>query len=554
MSIVVEKGAIRSQIRGIENLPIIYSFFEVIDDRKHSKSNQVFIDVNIHDHCSTVGYSEMATKTDIDNTVKWFNINNEQTNVKNIASKGVGLRFWEFRLLGVWVHVTYCTDQNIYYISEANTANIWDAEINDKISHTEFSEILHRSTSFAKETEEVVRSIEDIFNNTDNKYPFQPKTIFRCNKLKNEDFLQEYADEEYEGCYNFDNFIKRLKTKYYKEINEGLELYIKLPGYTNFKKIENDNIDIIGFTNNFKNELKIDLFIKPEVYNGYIFKIGENAYEFRKNGNSTIRQKYVDVSNLKNPDFTLLQYNTNDMTKEEKKNAIVGNSEEEYAGLYIEIGGTFINDKPVEWLIVKRNLFGNKNYRAILQNKSPESKHHLKLQPLKAQYNLSVMSRLHDVIKCLTDVYKAYNNSLSNNPDDYVIVNSTASKTTTQTKVIMGHFYIVELAKNFFKLGQSSTHKRVFDYNTEKYKESLKEEFPDINLYNNPICRLLTTEKIKNVKGLEQNIKVLINDSPICPTYDEKNGCDIREYFLCNNFNVLYEEIINKIHEHNKNM
>mgnify|MGYP001249633561 CR=1 FL=1 len=37
MSIVDEKGAIRSQIRGIENWPIIYSFYEVIDDRKHYK-------------------------------------------------------------------------------------------------------------------------------------------------------------------------------------------------------------------------------------------------------------------------------------------------------------------------------------------------------------------------------------------------------------------------------------------------------------------------------------------------------------------------------------
>ena len=48
MSVVIEKGAIRSQIRGIENLPIIIALYEVIDDRKHSNSNKVFIDIDLH--------------------------------------------------------------------------------------------------------------------------------------------------------------------------------------------------------------------------------------------------------------------------------------------------------------------------------------------------------------------------------------------------------------------------------------------------------------------------------------------------------------------------
>ena len=125
--------------------------------------------------------------------------------------------------------------------------------------------------------------------NIDNKYPFQPKTIFRCNNLKKLDLLHEYKDEE--GNFKFDDIIKGLKIKYYNEISQGLELYIKLPGYTEFKIIENNNIDVIGFTNNRKNELKIDIFINTNYYYGYFFKIGENMYEFRKNGNSIIRQK-----------------------------------------------------------------------------------------------------------------------------------------------------------------------------------------------------------------------------------------------------------------------
>ena len=85
MSVVIEKGAIRSQIRGIENLPIIIALYEVIDDRKHSNSNKVFIDIDLHNHTCMIGYSEEATKDNIDNMVKWFNTNKEQTNINNIV-------------------------------------------------------------------------------------------------------------------------------------------------------------------------------------------------------------------------------------------------------------------------------------------------------------------------------------------------------------------------------------------------------------------------------------------------------------------------------------
>ena len=61
---------------------------------------------------------------------------------------------------------------------------------------------------------------------------------------------------------------------------------------------------------------------------------------------------------------------------------------------------------------------------------------------------------------------------------------------------------------------------------------------------------LKTEEKVKNVKCLELTIKKCINESIDCQTYDEKIGEDIREYFLCNNFEKLYDEIINEINDH----
>ena len=547
MSVVIEKGAIRSQIRGIENLPIIIALYEVIDDRKHSNSNKVFIDIDLHNKSCMIGYSEEATKDNIDNMVKWFNTNKEQTNINNIASKGIGLKFFEFRALGTWKHITKRFNEKIYYTSEINTSDIWNAEIDDKISSINFSEILHRGTSFVKEEDELSLSIENIFNNIDDKYPFPPKTIFRCKNVKNTNLLDEYKDEE--RNFKFDDIIKRLKIKYYNEISQGLELYIKLPGYTEFKIIENNNIDVIGFTNNRNNELKIDIFIDPNYYYGYFFKIGENAYEFRKNGNSIIRQKINNISNASSPDFSLFQYNINNMSKEDKNNSIFGKSEEACAGLFIEIGGTFISDQPVEWQIIKRNLAGSKNFRAVLQCLSSESKHHLKLSGLKAQFNLATMNNLHNCIKCLTDVYKMYTKNISNNSDDYVLIKTTASKSSID-KQLEGYFYIVELGKNFFKFGFSSNQQRIFDYITEEYTKSNKLEFPDIEFHTSPHCRYLSIRKIKKITLLEEKIKSLVNESNICQTYDCSIGNDIREFFTCEQFDELFVFIISEINAH----
>jgi hypothetical protein len=550
MSVVIEKGAIRSQIRGIENLPIIIALYEVIDDRKHSNSNKVFIDIDLHNHTCMIGYSEEATKDNIDNMVKWFNTNKEQTNINNIASKGIGLKFWEFRALGAWKHITYCFNEKMYYTSEINTSDIWNAEINDKISSINFSEILHRGTNFVKEEEELPVSIENIFNNIDNKYPFQPKTIFRCNNLKNTNVLDEYKDEE-TGHFKFDDIIKRLKIKYYNEISQGLELYIKLPGYTEFKIIENDNIDVIGFTNNRKTEtdLKIDIFINPESHHGYFFKISETTYEFRKNGNSVIRQKNNTLSHSRTPDFALFQYNIHDMSKEDKKNSIFGKSEEACAGLFIEIGGTFISDQPVEWQITKRSLPGSKNFRAVLQCLSSESKYHLKLSGLKAQFNLATMNNLHNCIKCLTDVYKMYTKNPSPDSDDYVLIKTTASKSSID-KQIEGYFYIVELGKNFFKLGFSTNQQRIFDYITEAEQQKIEAEFDDVVFHASPHCRYLSLRKRKNITSLEEKIKSLVNESTICQTYDCKQGTGVREYFCCNSFDELLHLIIDEITNH----
>jgi hypothetical protein len=536
MSIICDKGAIRNALANVENLPIEYALYEVIDNREHSKSNKFFIDINSHNTTCVIGFSESATEEQIDSMVKWYNVKDTHYNSNNIASRAAGKKYFDFALRGEYTHIGKHSDDS-YYISSINTSKIYAAEIDPNISNKDFSETLSKATNLVKEESELVPSLHNIFENSEQYYPFTPKTVISAKKIdKNNDILNYFK----ETC-NQDKIIKNLRIKYYNEIYyNNFELYCKFPNMNSFYKINtHEAIDVIGITNNFIDKYNINIYINTQEHLGYIFEIDNNFYKFEKNGNSVLRKKMgkMDiVSNLTTPDFTYVQYNINELTKEQKEASIVGSSLEHYAGLYINIGGVFISSDPVTWGINdKRNLPGAKNYRGILYINTNKAKSDVGLSGLKAHFNLANKPFLDKTIKSLSDIYKKYCKfNKPENPDDYVLVKSTAQK-TKQEKKLCGYIYIIKLGPSFYKFGytEKSDSKRFDSYKSPKHKNDAKCEFTDEIIYDTPILCFNMLDPIDNVRALEQNIKCIINDSHYCQTYDTVQGDDIREYFHC---------------------
>jgi len=558
MSMICDKGAIRSALAGIENLPPELSLFEVIDNREHSKSNKFFIDIDSHNKKCIIGFSESATKKQIDNMVMWYNVEKNHYSSDRIASRAAGKKFFDFILRGDHTYVSkdYSKhDSNKYFISSINTSKIYQAEINPEVSNIEFSIILKRETSLAREEDEILQSLSNIFENKDNVYPFAPKTIFYIKNIDNQDILDYFSNKD-----NQDKLIKILRIKYYGEIKDNFELFYKFPNSGSFSKVNTDNsVDVIGITNNSIKQHTTHFFIKKDEYLGYIFKINNNYYKFQKNGTSTLRQKtliddrelglFFDNRKTDKPDFIFTQYNTNEFTKEQIKNSIVGNSLEHYAGLYINIGGVFINSDKVKWNVTDRNLSGSKNYRCVLYINTDNAKSDIGLSGLKAQFNLATKDNLHAVIKNLTEVYKKYINSeCSINSDDYVLVKTTAQK-SKEEKLLDGHFYLVEIGNKFYKYGfeEKDNDKRTTSYSNKEYLESIKIEFSEEIIYDIPILLFKTIAKVKNIRAFEQHIKYTINSLDDCQTYDCGIGNNIREYFHCENiYNSVLPSIINE--------
>lgn len=550
MSAICDKGAIRNLLAGVNSLPPEMTFFEIIDNREHSNSKACFIDLNMHNKQTTIGFSEPASKEQIDNMVRWYNVSDKHYDSNRIASRGAGQKLWAFSLTGKHHYISKHSN-NKFFTSYMDTNKIYKAELSCEISNKEFSEILSSETNFVREVDEVVQSQNAIFENIENNLPFNPKTIFYVTSIDNDIILNYFKKEE-----NQMNIIKKMKIKYYKEIFENnLELYFKFPNNIHFTQITIDNcVDVIGIANNYIIDSKhiTNIYISPNNHKGYIIEIDNKSYKFEKNGNSILRKQIENSS--KTPDYTLIQYNTNEISKEEKESSIVGNSLEYYAGLYVCIGGVFISSEKVNWNVTDRNLSGSKNYRAVLHINTDNGKSEIGLSGLKAQFNLSSKENLHNIVKQLTEIYKKYIVlGKPKHPDEYVLVNSSAKKSTIEKK-LNGYFYIIEVGKKFYKFGYFENKNRIFSYNDDNNIEKTKKDFPDESIHNNPNMLFFPLHKISNIRGFEEKIKCVINDLESCTTYDTiKSKNNIREYFHCEQFHEkLLPEIKKELANHNK--
>ena len=539
------RGAIRSALSGLESTEFYKTLFEVIDNRLHSNSKSVFIDFDTHNKKCIIGYENPATKYQINNTTTWYNINNSQKDTKNIASKGIGLRYFEFKLLGNWQHVSK-VKKDVYFISDINTSEIDESRNNNEISDYEFNQILSSSAFPVRQEDGVKSSIEDIFNNENKYYPFNPNTIF-IGKNICDIYLNDYKNDE---MYNFEDLIKSLKIKYFEEIKKNnLKLYIKLPGQNDFIKIK-PTTDVIGSTNR-KQELNLKIYIDERYYLNHIFNIDDSYYQIKKNGNSKIREEIKNYDkSINEHDYNLSFYINNNTLCDED---IIGRSEEKlYTGLYIKIGQTFISDRACVTNIDKRNLPGSKSSRSIISANTEKAKITLKLNGLKSEFNLTLMKDLHIFYTSIVNVYKKYCKIYEPEkkiiPNDYVLI-SSSNKKTIKNETTKGYIYIVCLAENFYKLGKTTTNnKRLNYYTTEESRNKLKKDFPGYTFYKKPYIVYFSLEKLDKYNVIEQELKCFIAENENCVTYDNKKGDEIREYFETKNIQSIIYEIVNKYH------
>ena len=568
MSSVCDLGTIRNIIRGVDEPPPHTLLCEIIDDAEHSKSKKVFVDIDTRNRCVVFGFENAATEEQLTKMVQWNPVSTNHGS-SDISTCGQGMKYYEFRFRGEHTHWTKTENskgQTIYRKSKLNSDVIYTSNRNPEVSENKFSEILNRNTHYVEESDEVIQSIETIFNNEEEKYPFKPKTIIVSKNITNTTLLDWLnAVDDKGNSINIDNLEKELINKYYAEIKDGLlTIHIKFPKDTEFRELGNkSNTDIIGSTLDHMNEHIIDIFYVENSFDKikkdeYLIRINNVFFIIRKSGSSYIRTAIEinsdDYSNNMFHVFTFLQYTLPTPTKEEEKllkNTIVGTSLEDYCGIYFKIGDKFIDGKPIPANITKRNLPGARFYRGILDMKTPsKTKMMLGLQGLKSNFNLGSMQNLELIIKQCCIIYNNFHKKFKDNlsdfrgvdPREYCEVKTSNQK--SDKKDTAGIMYLRVVGKNFYKLGitRTSCVDRLLKKESPADIQSLKQEFPLEDIYDGGKQYLIYTSREFDACGsTEQKIKELIVQMDDVVTYDHKTGGDIREFFHCDSESTVNE-------------
>ena len=549
MSAICQKGTIINIVgRGIDETPFHMALFEPIDDAEHSGSKYVFVDINTHEKTIVIGFEKTATEDQINNMVKWNQVS-EIHNTNNLCTVGQGLKHFTYQARGKTVNYSLSNETSKYYVSSANTHEIYTEAINRDSSESKFTEFFSKYTKYVdvNEIKYMPPAIRTIFDNSENQYPFSPKTIIVCKDINNDSLFDYLKDEK-----NISDLKKELYNKYFHEIyHSNLNLYVKMPNNIAFEKFEcNKTFDVIGSTIKHK-EHNTDIYevIIDEAgfkKNELLMCIDGSFYNVRKNGTSYIRAQVFPSSESIKFLFRYTQYHFQDdkVTNDKLRENIVGTSLETYSGVYLFFGKKFINSKPIASNLVTRNLQGNKHYRGIMDIQNPETKNKLQIHGLKAKFNLANMQSIENIIKQCTIIYKNYCKLLETNktplPNDYVKVESSNKKTDkTIKREIAGIDYILKVGPDFYKLGQTGSKnksKRIFNYFSDDDFEQVKKDFPNEIMYPKHKIHYVyfPSYEIKNSKSLEQTLKEMIVSDPDITTYDHKNdGDDIREYFHC---------------------
>lgn len=558
MSSVCDLGTIRNIIRGVEAPSPHTLISEMIDDAEHSSSTQIFVDINTHDRYVTFGFDKSASEDQINKMVQVNTVSGIH-DTYNISTCGQGLMNYEFRFRGKHFHVSITNDEygkNMYMKSSIDSDTIYAHAISPDVSESQFSEILKKKTAYVQTSDEIEPSMERIFSNEDNIYPFTPKTIVMSKNITNTPLLDYLNDD-----LNIANLEKELINKYYEEIKMNkLKIYIKFPKSSVFKELGmNSNVDVIGSTKKDKEHITHIYYVKNDIEANklkkgeYIAAINGIFLLIKKQGNSYSRTS-ITISDSDMTHMLLLCTFTEYMNAEKDedlKKAIIGTSLENYSGVYLKIGNKFIDGRTVTSSLVPRNLQWSKLYRGIIQLMNPkETKMMLGIHGLKSVFNLSTMKPLEEIIKQCTIIYKSFCKKYENdqpfpvysdkNPLEYCEVKTTNQKSQKTSKP--GNNYIRNIGKHFYKIGYTllkNRDKRIFGWSQDDIEKARK-DFPEEEIYDyNKSYYVYLSPEFAHSASTEQRTKEFIMTLQDVTMYEHKVGDEVREYFYCDNMETL---------------
>lgn len=362
---------------------------------------------------------------------------------------------------------------------------------------------------------------------------------------------------EYNNKDEWNEYINQVRAKQYKVPIYFKNELLSMKQYKNY-----ENIDLVGFNDPDKiSEKNIELYINKDIHKFYIFHA--NKYVDVLNGSTIDYNDNIIKWGEINMFIVSKEYLTNQL-KEFNNNNKNTMRQEDFYGVYL-----CLNDKLTNYLPLEGKLLGDSRNNKINIEEGQQNNGRFRFI-LKPDKNNCVNKSIFDAL-IETRQIKALTNFLDKSPYREIINKSIKiykgeplikppsqkkPKTIKKTKTKEGGVYLVYINNGLWKFGMVDDYDNI-DKRINQHKcNSIKyiEEFIDFldNKENPTLCKCVEIyrEKTSTPKGKEEYIlRKLEDDNSGKITILSNNGSTngSREFFICNDFNYIYNVILNEI-------
>lgn len=446
-------------------------------------------------------------------------------------------------------------DDKIALRCGARPNDLYDLSISD-IDEESFRSECDSSTYITNPVKDKIKNLpswyEKTFNLIEEDSGITPNFLIRMNLTD--------IPNEYKQIIEWTELINQIRAKQY---DIKIKFKNELLGMEDYKEI--NNIDLVGFNDDNKiSDMNIKLYIDTDKKQFYVYRDNKyiNVRERKEETNidnlkewGNIRMFIVSEPYIKNE---LKEYNSKDMKKFNKQL-----KQEDFYGVYLQLNNKLTNYLPFEGKLLgesKNNginiepKFKNSGrFRMILIPNNENCKDSnifdnlIQTREIKSLTGFLENSPYKDIISSSMKLYKGEN---------ILKINKPKEKKIKIEKINDGGIYLMYLNNGLYKYGMVNNYDKIDERLSRHKNESLDtiKDFIDV-LDNKKMPESINGLVIYKLKtplaaGGEEKIMKILEDNKnekIKLIQSNRSEHETREYFVCNDFDYIYNNIMNKI-------
>lgn len=548
------KESYRDDIEISRKHKTVYKNFEWLDDHTYCNSDKLGICIQNDDDETLIYFFQRDGPKNIDDLRKFLEW--RRSGISNeIGHKGGGNKRNIYGYDCNEAHIFMKTDEKNVITCGTRPNKLYELS-KSKIDEEKFRSECDSSTYIINPEKIKIKNLPSWYEKTYNKIKeesdISPNFLIRLELTK--------IPEEYTNKFLWNEYLNQIRAKQY---NIPIKFKNELLDMEEYKSY--DNIDLIGFEDPKKIKVvNLKLYININTKKDFYFKVED---------------KYINVKNKKEiSDFNgIIEWGKIEMfivsklymrDELKKYNYLNENTKraEDFYGPYLILNDKLINYLPFEGKILgdsrnngincEEGIKNNGRFRMIFKPNKENCENNdifdslIQTREIKALTGFLENSPFKEIKDCAIKLYIGENIVKKVKPTKKTIVKVEKTKE--------GGIYLIYLNNGLWKYGMVTDYENLSDRISKHKQECMKtiKDFLDVlnkkEVPKNNFCIVVYEKKIKSACGAEEKIKEIIEEKKVDKIKlikSNRSSNETREYFVCDDFDYVYNDILNKIKE-----